>query len=80
MEEPTSVYDAVISVIREMGIEDTSLVRTILIRDNCYAGRKYYYTGGFALCMAGSGVIEFYSDNGELLKTVPAPKETGLAA
>ncbi len=80
MDEPTSVYETVIAVIREMGIADTSLVRTILIQDNYFAGRKYYYTGGFAICMAARGVVEFYNDDGELLKTAPAPKETGLAA
>ncbi len=80
MDEPASVYDAVIAVIREMGIEDTSLVRTLLMRDNYFAGRKYYYTGGFALCMAGSDEIEFYDDEGKLLRTASAPKETGLAA
>ncbi len=80
MDEPASVYDAVMSVIRETGIDDTALVRTLLMRDNDFAGRKYCYTGGFALCMAGNHAIEFYDDDGELLKTVPAPKETGLAA
>ncbi len=80
MDETASVYDAVIAAIRAMGIADTSLVRTILMRDNHYAGRKYYYTGGYALCVAGSGVVEFYSEEGEPLKTVPAPKEVGLAA
>ncbi len=80
MDEPASVYDAVIAVIQEMGIEDTSLVRTVLVRDNRFVGWKYYYTGGYAICMAGSDVVEFYDDDGELLKTVPAPKEKGLAA
>ncbi len=80
MDESASVYDAVISVFREMGVDDTALVRALLMRDNDFAGRKYYHTGGFALCMAGSGAIEFYDGVGELLKTVPAPKETGLAA
>ncbi|MDY0170992.1 MAG: hypothetical protein RBS80_30915 [Thermoguttaceae bacterium] len=77
--EPTSVYDAVIAVIREMGVEDTSLVRTVLMRDNRFVGRKYYYTGGYAICMAGSNVVEFY-DDGKLLRTVQATEETGLAA
>jgi hypothetical protein len=80
MEEPASVYHAVIAVIREMGIEDTSLVRTVLVRDNRFVGRKYYYTGGYAICMAGSAVVEFYNDDGKLLITVQAPNETGLAA
>ena len=80
MNDPSSVYDAVIAVIREIGIEDTSLARTVLIRDNRFVGRKYYYTGGFAICMAGSDVIEFYDDDGKLLRTVPVPEETGLAA
>jgi len=80
MDEPPSVYDAVIAVIREIGIEDTSLVRTVLIPDNRFVGRKYYYTGGFAICMAGSDVMEFYDDGGKLLRTAPVPKGTGLAA
>lgn len=80
MDEPASVYDAVIAVIREMGIEDTSLVRTVLMRDNRFVGRKYYYTGGYAICMADSDVVEFYDDDGKLLRTVQAPKQTGLAA
>ncbi len=80
MDEPASVYDVVIAVIQEMGIEASSLVRTILIRDSYYAGRKYYYSGGYAICMAGNGVIEFYDDAGKLLRTASAPEETGLAA
>ncbi len=80
MNDPSSVYDAVITVIRAMGIEDTSLVRTVLIGDNRFVGRKYYYTGGFAICMAGSAVMEFYDDDGKLLRTAPVPEETGLAA
>jgi len=62
-----------------MGIEDTSLVRTVLMRDNRFVGRKYYHTGGYAICMAGSDVVEFY-DDGKLLRTVQATEETGLAA
>ncbi len=80
MDAPASVYHAVIAVIREMGIEDTSLVRSVLIRDNRFVGRKYYYEGGYAICMADSDVVEFYDDTGKLLRTVQAPKETGLAA
>jgi len=80
MDDPASVYDAVIAVIREIGIEDTSLVRTVLIRDNRFVGRKYYYMGGFAICMAGSDVMEFYDDDGKLLRTAPVLEETGLAA
>ena len=80
MDEPTSVYDTVIAVIREMGIADASLVRTVLMRDNRFVGRKYYYTGGYAICMAGSDVVEFYDDDGEWLQTVQASEETGLAA
>jgi len=80
MNDPSSVYDAVIAVIREIGIEDTSLARTVLIRDNRFVGRKYYYTGGFAICMAGSDVMEFYDDDGKLLRTAPVPEGTGLAA
>lgn len=80
MEEPASVYHAVIAVIREMGIEDTSLVRAVLIRDNRFVGRKYYYAGGYAICMAGSDELVFYDEDGKLLRTVQAPKETGLAA
>ncbi len=80
MDEPTSVYDAVIAVIQELGIEDTSLVRAVLVRDDRFVGRKYYYTGGYAVCLAGSDVVEFYDDDGKLLRTVQAPTETGLAA
>ena len=80
MDEPASVYDAVIAVIREMGIEDTSLVRTVLVRDDRFVGRKYLYAGGYAICMVGSEAVEFYDDDGKLLRTVQAPKETGLAA
>ena len=80
MDTSASVYHAVIAVIREMGIEDTSLVRTVLMRDNRFVGQKYYYTGGYAICMAGSDTVQFYDDDGKLLRTVQAPKETGLAA
>ncbi len=80
MDAPASVYHAVIAVIQEMGIEDTSLVRTVLVRDNRFVGRKYYYTGGYAICLAGSDELEFYDDEGNLLRTVQAPEETGLAA
>ncbi len=80
MEEPASVYDAMIAVIQELGIEDTSLVRTVLVRDNRFVGWKYYYTGGYAICMAGSDELEFYDDEGNLLRTVQAQEETGLAA
>ena len=80
MDEPASVYDAVIAVLAEMGIAETSLIRTFLIRDDRFVGRKYLYTGGYAICMAGSDELVFYDEDGKPLRTVQASKETGLAA
>jgi hypothetical protein len=53
---------------------------TLLIMDGCFIGHKFHCDGGYALWGAGWNSVEFYDQNGKLLKMVAVKKAWRLSA
>ena len=69
MEEGVCGHDLVTASLKEMGINVVPM-RTILITNGYFVGRKYRFDGGYAIRLAGKNAIEVYDDEGKLLKTI----------
>ena len=54
----------------ELGASETSVTRTILIKDRYFVGYRYRCGGMQAVVLAGEREIEFYDEKGALLKSV----------
>jgi hypothetical protein len=65
---PESVSEVVAAALRGMGLEadEAALNRTILIRDGNFVGHKFRFDGGYALWLAEKGVLEVYTDSGNM--------------
>ena len=53
---------------------------TLLIEDGLFAGHKFHFDGGYALWAAGWGAVEFYDEDGELVRRVAVKRDLRLAA
>jgi hypothetical protein len=53
---------------------------TLLIRDGFFIGHKFRCDGGYAIWGAGWSAVEFYDEDGELLKMVAVKKAARLSA
>ena len=78
----TSIYDLVAATLAELGIPAPStIIQTMLMHDGYFVGHKFRYDGGYAILWAASDAIEFYDENGNLLKAVGIETpEKGAAA
>ena len=77
-----SITDLVAATLTELGLPaPTNVIQTMLTRDSYFVGHKLRYDGGHAILRATSDAIEFYDENGNLLKTagIEIP-EKGAAA
>jgi len=52
----------------------------MLMRDGYFVGWKFHYDGGYAIRWAGDDKMEFYDQQGTLLKTVAVEAEKEAAA
>lgn len=69
--QPESIYQRVISGFEELGASDPlSLTHRILLRERFFLGHRFACEGFEAICDAEDGILEFYSQDGVLLKTV----------
>ena len=77
-----SIPDLVAATLTELGLPaPTNVIQTMLTRDSYFVGHKLRYDGGHAILRATSDAIEFYDENGNLLKTVDIEiPEKGAAA
>ncbi len=81
MDLMASIHDMVAATLAEMGIPAPSaFLETMLMHDGYFVGHKLRYEGGHAICLAGGSTIEFYDENGKLLKTVTSEDGKGAAA
>jgi hypothetical protein len=56
------------------------IIPTLLMLDGRFAGRKFRYDGGYAIQRAGGKTIDFYDEQGKLLKTAAVDDDRGAAA
>jgi len=73
--------DFLVQTFAELGATNpASMIRTVLLKDRYFVGWKFRYDGGCAIIRAGSSTIEFYADDGTLMKTAAVRTETEVAA
>jgi hypothetical protein len=67
----TSVHNLILETLVSLGMSRSAgVTRTFLIKDRCFIGYKYHYDGGYAIWPTGAGAVEFYDDDGQLVKMV----------
>jgi hypothetical protein len=81
MDLSASMHDLVAATLTELGvIAPSPMIQTILMHDGYFVGHKLRYDGGHAIWLADGRTIEFYDENGELLKTLVFDAGRGAAA
>ena len=66
-----SIHDLVTATLTELGLPAPSnMIQTMLMKDRYFVGHKFRYDGGYSVWREGSNTIEFYDEDGNLLKTV----------
>jgi hypothetical protein len=76
-----SIPELIASTVTELGLPDpTNFFQTMLLREGYFVGWKFHYDGGHAIWWAGDDTIEFYGDDGKLLKTITLATGKGAAA
>ena len=79
MDKP--IHDLVAATLSEIGLPaPTNVIQTTLMHNGYFAGWKFRYDGGYAICTHGGNTIEFYDRQGKLLRTVGLEDQTGAAA
>lgn len=74
--ETDSIYPLVSSGFEELGASDpNSITHGILLRDQFFVGHRFQCEGYEAICRMEEGLVEFYGQDSELLKTVPWGRE-----
>jgi len=82
MSQTPLLQDLVKHALNEMGIPTPStLMHVLALREGRLVAEKFHYDRGYAIWAVGSDVVEFYDQDGKLLKTVAiALAEKGEAA
>lgn len=76
-----SINDLVAATLTELGLPaPADIIQTMLLKDSHFVGYKFRYDGGYATLQAGGNTIEFYDDQGKLLKTATVEGDRGAAA
>ena len=67
-----SVPDLVIDTLKEMGIfpPPGSILHTFALAEGRLVAEKFHYDDGYAVWVADASKVDFYDDEGTLLKTV----------
>ena len=67
----SSIHDLVAVTLADLSLPaPTNIIQTMLMHDGYFVGWKFRYDGGYAIMRAGANTIEFYDEQGTLLKTV----------
>jgi hypothetical protein len=81
MREAKSIHDLVVTVLGEIGVRfPDSVIETLLVQDGSFVGHAFRYDGGHAIWWLGTPAIEFYDEDGNLLKVASVASRTGEAA
>ena len=76
-----SIHDLVVATLSRLGRPaPADIVQTLLMKDRCFVGHKFWHEGGYAILPAGGNSLEFYDDQGTLLETVVIDVDQGAAA
>ena len=76
-----SIHELVVATLSELGMPTpVEIIQTMLMRDGYFVGYKFRYDGGHAILRAGGNAIEFYDQEGNLLKTATIEGDKGAAA
>ena len=71
MSGSTLIYNLVVATFSNLGMPPPiDVCETLLIKDGCFIGHKFHCDGGYAIWGAGWNAVEFYDDDGKLLKMV----------
>jgi hypothetical protein len=66
-----SIQESVAATLSELGLPAAAnIIETMLMKDSYFVGWKFRYDGGCAVLHAGGSTIEFYDEQGTLLKMV----------
>jgi hypothetical protein len=80
MASELSIQDVVVSTLTEMGISTASLLHTVLLKDGCFVGHKFRFAGGDAVGLPEANLLQFFAEDGKLLKTVAIKADNKEAA
>jgi hypothetical protein len=76
-----SILIVVATTLSELGLPaPANIIQTILMHDGYFVGHRLRYDGGWAVWLAGGSTIDFYDEQGTLLKTIGLEDEKGAAA
>jgi hypothetical protein len=69
------IHDLVVATFSELGTPaPIDVCETLFVKDGCFIGHKFHCNGGYAMWGLGSKAVEFYDDDGKLLKMVNVNK------
>jgi hypothetical protein len=73
MNPSRSLRDVVAGILsEELGLAGHGeLIRTLALREGHLVAEKFRYDGGYAIWSVGGRMVEFYDDDGNLVKCVP---------
>jgi hypothetical protein len=76
-----SIHELLAATLTELGQPAPSdILQTMLTKDGYFVGWKFRYDGGYAISLAGDNRMEFYDEDGNLLRTVTVEADKGEAA
>jgi hypothetical protein len=76
----TSIHDLVAATLAELGLPvPANIIQTMLMRDRYFAGWKFRFDDGYAVLRSGANSIEFYDEQGTVLKTAALGTEQEAA-
>lgn len=65
---------------RAWNARPANLIQTMLMRDRFFVGWKFRYDGGHAILRADGNTMEFYAEDGKLLRSVTVETKKEAAA
>jgi len=75
------IYDLVVAMFLKLGLPaPTDICETLLVNDGCFIGHRFRCDGGYAIWGVGWKAVEFYDEEGQLLKRVAIKKTASLSA
>jgi hypothetical protein len=78
-----SAVDAVVATLKEMGLHPApgTLPCSFALSEGRLVAQKFFYEGGYAVWEVGRGTLDFYDDEGRLLRSVGiGVADSGIAA
>ena len=77
-----SVQDVVITTLNGMGLWPIrgTLPCTYALSEGRLVAQKFFYEEGYAVWVAGRGTVDFYDEDGKLLRTVSLEISSGEKA